>query len=109
MTIAVICDRCRIAGTAGSGDFAHLGDLLEFEPVAVRPRVNGWDPDAQRAFIALLATTGELNREIGGIPSRPEINREAALQPRQAWRLGDRRALCRVLLGVESPIRIPGL
>jgi hypothetical protein len=27
--------------------------------------------------------SGELNPAIGGIPSRPEINREAALQPRQ--------------------------
>jgi mono/diheme cytochrome c family protein len=32
---------------------------------------------------AMLATTGELNFEIGGIPNRPEINLEAALQPRQ--------------------------
>jgi mono/diheme cytochrome c family protein len=32
---------------------------------------------------AQLAITGELNRELGGIPNRPEINREVALQPRQ--------------------------
>ncbi|HUR59133.1 MAG TPA: PSD1 and planctomycete cytochrome C domain-containing protein [Opitutaceae bacterium] len=32
---------------------------------------------------AMLAVTGELNRTLGGIPARPEINREAALQPRQ--------------------------
>lgn len=32
---------------------------------------------------AQLATTGELNHELGGIPNRPEINREVALQPRQ--------------------------
>ncbi len=32
---------------------------------------------------ALLAATGELNPTLGGIPNRPEINREAALQPRQ--------------------------
>ena len=32
---------------------------------------------------AMLAATGELNPELGGIPSRPEINLEAALQPRQ--------------------------
>jgi len=32
---------------------------------------------------AMLAATGELNPEIGGIPNRPEINLEAALQPRQ--------------------------
>ena len=62
MTIPVICDRCRVAGTAGTGDFSHFGDLLDFEPVEVRYRVNGWDPDAQRAFIALLATTGSKRR-----------------------------------------------
>ncbi len=32
---------------------------------------------------AMLAASGELNPELGGIPNRPEINREAALQPRQ--------------------------
>ena len=62
MTIPVICDRCRVAGTAGTGDFSHFGDLLEFEPIKVRERANGWDPDAQRAFIALLATTGSKTR-----------------------------------------------
>ena len=62
MTIPVICDRCRVAGTAGTGDFSHFGDLLEFEPVKVRERANGWDADAQRAFIALLATTGSKTR-----------------------------------------------
>ncbi len=31
----------------------------------------------------MLAATGELNPQIGGIPNRPEINLEAALQPRQ--------------------------
>ncbi|MDX1925329.1 MAG: PSD1 and planctomycete cytochrome C domain-containing protein [Pirellulaceae bacterium] len=32
---------------------------------------------------AMLAASGELNLAIGGIPCRPEINLEAALQPRQ--------------------------
>jgi hypothetical protein len=32
---------------------------------------------------AMLATTGELNPALGGIPNRPEMNLEAALQPRQ--------------------------
>jgi hypothetical protein len=32
---------------------------------------------------AMLAATGELNPALGGIPNRPEINLEAALQPRQ--------------------------
>ncbi len=31
---------------------------------------------------AMLAASGELNRELGGIPCRPIINQEAALQPR---------------------------
>jgi hypothetical protein len=32
---------------------------------------------------AMLCATGELNPTLGGIPNRPEINLEAALQPRQ--------------------------
>lgn len=32
---------------------------------------------------AMLAASGELNLTVGGIPNRPEIHREAALQPRQ--------------------------
>jgi mono/diheme cytochrome c family protein len=32
---------------------------------------------------AILAVTGELNPALGGIPVRPEMNAEAALQPRQ--------------------------
>jgi hypothetical protein len=32
---------------------------------------------------ATLAVSGELNRAVGGIPNRPEINLEAAMQPRQ--------------------------
>ena len=32
---------------------------------------------------AMLTATGELNFTLGGIPNRPEINLEAALQPRQ--------------------------
>ncbi|MEZ6124504.1 MAG: PSD1 and planctomycete cytochrome C domain-containing protein [Planctomycetaceae bacterium] len=32
---------------------------------------------------AMLAVSGELNPNLGGIPCRPEINQEAALQPRQ--------------------------
>jgi hypothetical protein len=62
MSIPVICDRCRSTGIAGENDFSHLGDLLDFAPVPVRPRVNGWDQDAQRAFIAALAVTGSKRR-----------------------------------------------
>lgn len=62
MTVPVICDSCRKTGLSGEADFTHLGDLLEFDPVPVQPRVNGWDPEAQRAFIALLAATGSKRR-----------------------------------------------
>lgn len=36
----------------------EIAALLEFEPIAIQPRVNGWNADAQRAFIAMLAITG---------------------------------------------------
>lgn len=32
---------------------------------------------------AMLVSSGELNRQVGGIPARPDINREVAFQPRQ--------------------------
>lgn len=32
---------------------------------------------------SMLAISGELNRTVGGIPCRPDINREVAFQPRQ--------------------------
>ena len=38
---------------------------------------------ARRNLSHALAATGELNPLLGGIPNRPEMNLEAALQPRQ--------------------------
>lgn len=38
---------------------------------------------AEEVRDSMLAVSGELNREVGGIPVRPDINLEAALQPRQ--------------------------
>lgn len=32
---------------------------------------------------AMLAASGELNRQLGGLPARPDINLEVAMQPRQ--------------------------
>ena len=59
MSIPVICDRCRSTGTAGEGDFSHLGDLLDFTPVPRKTtRVDGWNEERQRAFIAALSATG---------------------------------------------------
>lgn len=88
MAISVICDRCRAAGTAGTGEFS---DLLEFEPVP-RPngRVDGWTEEKQRAFISLLATTGSPHRAavaLGKSPAGARRLREAAGSEgfRDAW------------------------
>jgi hypothetical protein len=57
--IPVLCDCCRAQGHAGEEDFAHLRDLLDFEPVPRRKtRVDGWTPEVQRFFIIALVATG---------------------------------------------------
>ena len=38
--------------------------------------------DAEEIRDAMLAITDELNRQLGGVPARPDMNLEAALQPR---------------------------
>jgi len=60
------------------------GTLAETDPAGTsyavfRPR----RLDAEELRDAMLHVSGELNPELGGIPVRPEINLEAALQPRQ--------------------------
>ncbi|MDQ3478893.1 MAG: hypothetical protein M3438_07025 [Pseudomonadota bacterium] len=72
MTIPVICDRCRSTGTAGQGDFTHLGDLLEFVPVPRKyNRADGWSAERQRAFIAALSATGSKRRAAMAIGMAP--------------------------------------
>ena len=39
--------------------------------------------EAEEFRDAMLAASGELNRQLGGIPCRPDINMEVAMQPRQ--------------------------
>ena len=57
--IPVICDRCRVVGFSGDGDFSHLGGLLDFTPVPrKKQRVDGWSAERQRAFIAALSASG---------------------------------------------------
>jgi len=61
--IPVICDRCHAQGLAGEADFAGLGDLLDFAPVPLQvERVDGWNPQCQRAFIAALSILGSSDR-----------------------------------------------
>src|SRR5689334_2239456 len=72
MSIPVICDRCRSTGLAGASDFSHLGDLLEFTPVPRRKeRVDGWNAERQRAFIAALSATGSKRRAALAIGMQP--------------------------------------
>jgi hypothetical protein len=59
-------------------------DLKELDPggesyAVFRPR----RLTAEELRDAMLAITGELNPKLGGVPCRPEINLEVALQPRQ--------------------------
>jgi hypothetical protein len=57
--IPVVCDRCRAEGRAGRDPFEAFGALLDFAPVPRRTaRADGWDAEAQRAFIAALSLTG---------------------------------------------------
>ena len=68
-------------GRSGSHpDPAALGELdpLGTAYAVFRPR----RLSAEEIRDAALSVSGELNRKLGGIPVRPEINREAALQPR---------------------------
>lgn len=58
--------------------------LAEFDPTGVSNVV--FDPrrlSAEELRDSMLAVTGELNSTLGGIPCRPEINVEVAMQPRQ--------------------------
>ncbi|PAW83805.1 MAG: hypothetical protein B9S33_13040 [Pedosphaera sp. Tous-C6FEB] len=54
-------------------------DPLNTEYLSFKPRRLA----AEELRDAMLHVSGELNPALGGIPVRPEINREAALQPRQ--------------------------
>ena len=54
-------------------------DLLNTEYLSFKPRRLA----AEELRDAMLRVSGELNPALGGIPVRPEINPEAALQPRQ--------------------------
>ena len=67
-----------------SSEYPDLKLLAEKDPLGTSYAV--FKPrrlSAEELRDAMLAATGELNRTLGGIPNRPEINLEAALQPRQ--------------------------
>ena len=93
-TIPVICDRCRSTGNSGEGDFSHLGDLLAFTPVPRRKRVNGWDAEAQRAFIAALAMTGSKTTAAKSLGRNPHgIDQLLKSEGSEGFRLAFDRAI----------------
>jgi hypothetical protein len=74
------------------GSAAYRRAALHPDPRAVRaldPLGTGYAVfhprrlSAEELRDAMLMATGELNPAVGGIPNRPEINAEVALQPRQ--------------------------
>lgn len=68
----VICDRCRAEGLSGLGSFSEMKPLLDFKPVPRRPRVDGWTPKRQRAFVAALAETGAVSQAAAAVNMSPE-------------------------------------
>ena len=78
-------DRFILSSAAWRRTAAHPdpAKLAELDPkgtsyAAFPPRRLG----AEELRDAMLAISGELNRELGGIPAHPEINEEVAMQPR---------------------------
>lgn len=66
--VPVLCDRCRAEGTSLDEAFAGFGALLDFEPVPRKGgRVDGWDAERQRAFIAALAACGSKRRAAAAV------------------------------------------
>ncbi|MDA1275443.1 MAG: PSD1 and planctomycete cytochrome C domain-containing protein [Verrucomicrobia bacterium] len=58
-------------------------ELEEKDPLGTQYAVFGPRRiSAEELRDSMLAVSGELNRAVGGIPNRPEINHEAAFQPR---------------------------
>jgi hypothetical protein len=76
----VISNQYLVSSQKGVADAAPLNtESLITNYSLFRPR----RLTAEEMRDAMLAATGELNPTLGGIPNRPEINLEAALQPRQ--------------------------
>ena len=76
----VISDQSLVISQASAGGTSSLStESLITNYSLFKPR----RLTAEELRDAMLAATGELNRTLGGIPNRPEMNLEAALQPRQ--------------------------
>jgi hypothetical protein len=69
---------CRSSVHEQTEELEKLDPLRESYAVFLERRL-----DAEEIRDSMLAVSGELSEDVGGIPIRPEMNLEAALQPRQ--------------------------
>jgi hypothetical protein len=88
----------------------------DFEPVPVRPRLDGWTPERQIAFLQLLAETGCVQNAANQVGMSAEsayrlVRRPNAQSFRLAWKMASDAAvgrlsdavLSRAINGVEVP------
>jgi hypothetical protein len=61
----------------------EIAALIDFKPVAMRARPNGWNTQAQRAYIAILAMTGSRTRACTAI-GRKTASLDACLKHKDA-------------------------
>ena len=71
---SVVSRQSAVSSQKAANTESLIADYLLFNPRRLT---------AEELRDAMLTATGELNPTLGGIPNRPEINLEAALQPRQ--------------------------
>ena len=77
---------CRKAEGGRMKDEKKSGTTFSSNPSAFQECYAAFKPrrlTAEELRDSMLSASGELNLAMGGIPARPEINLEAALQPRQ--------------------------
>lgn len=77
--LVVMSDAYRRSSAHPNPSAVEEKDPLGTSYAAFKPR----RLDAEELRDAMLRSSGELNFALGGIPARPEMNLEAALQPRQ--------------------------
>lgn len=76
-----------------------LGDLLDFTPVPVRYRSDGWTPERQRRYVAALARWGNGRRAAAHVDMSEQSAARLRARPEgasfgraceRAWRIGKR-------------------
>jgi hypothetical protein len=99
-----------------TGEGGALPGPLDFTPVSVRARVDGWTPERQRLYVAALARWGSGRRAAGHVGLTPQSAARLCRRPdaasfsaacERAWTIGKiaRRAAAR---RKGRPIHSPG-